>query len=163
MHLKTHFKVLFHSSKISKTIAHIIFLLNTRPYQELNKIGTITFGSTKLELHIFESIHKSWEKQLNKTKKGKPNSTAGPARQIRRPANTHWRVPKCGSAQASSRLSLSGWQGGPARQREKQGRKNGRWRSSSPVASPAKATALLCSSHSCASSGTLNGSYWHGY
>ena len=88
MHLKTHFKVLFYSSKISKTCAHIIFLLNTRTYQELNKIGTITFGSTKLELHIFESIHKSCEKQLNKTKKRKPNSTAGPTRRSRRPT-TH--------------------------------------------------------------------------
>ena len=37
----------------------MIFLLNTRHDQELNKIGTITFGSTKLELHIFESIHKT--------------------------------------------------------------------------------------------------------
>jgi len=59
MYPKTHFKVLFNSSRISKTCAHIIFLLNTRHDQELNKIGTITFGSTKLELHIFESIPKT--------------------------------------------------------------------------------------------------------
>ena len=59
MHLKTHFKVLFNSSKISKTNAHIIFLLNTRHDQELNKIGTIAFGPTKLELHIFEIVHQT--------------------------------------------------------------------------------------------------------
>ena len=68
MHLKTHFKVLINSSKISKTCAHIIFLLNTRHDQEPNKIITTSFGSIKLELHIFEMVHQNCEKQLNKTK-----------------------------------------------------------------------------------------------
>ena len=92
MYPKTHFKVLFNLARISKTCAHIIFLLNTRHDQELNKIGTITFGSTKLELHIFESIHKSCEKQLNKTKKenltlllGQPEGHGGPQLTLARP------------------------------------------------------------------------------
>ena len=62
MHLKTHFKVLFNSSKISKTCAHIIFLLNTRHDQELNKIETITFGSTKLELSNLQNWIQNWRK-----------------------------------------------------------------------------------------------------
>ena len=85
MHLKTHFKVLFNSSKISKTCAHIIFLLNTRHYQELNKIGTITFGSTKLDLHIFESCTQICETQNKQNQKGKPNQLLGQPKQLRRP------------------------------------------------------------------------------
>ena len=83
MHLKTHFKVLINSSKISKTGAHIIFLLNTRHDQEPNKIRTTSFGSIKLELPIFEMVHQNCEKQLNKTNKetislmlGRPEETA---------------------------------------------------------------------------------------
>ena len=73
MYQKTHFKVLINSSKISKTCAHIIFLLNTRHDQEPNKIRTTTFGSIKLELSIFEMVHQNCEKQLNKQNKIKPN------------------------------------------------------------------------------------------
>ena len=70
MHLKKHISksYLIHP-KISKTCAHLIFLLNTRHYQELNKIGTITFGSTKLDLHIFESCTQICEKQNKQNKK----------------------------------------------------------------------------------------------
>jgi hypothetical protein len=51
-------------------MAHIIFLIKTRHYQELNKIGTTVFGSTNQEIYIFESIHKSVKKnKRNKIQK----------------------------------------------------------------------------------------------
>jgi hypothetical protein len=43
-------------------MAHIIFLIKTIHYQELNKIGTAAFGSINQEIYIFESIHKSVRK-----------------------------------------------------------------------------------------------------
>ena len=50
MHLKTHFKFLFNSSKISTSYAHVIFFLNTRLHCESTKIWIRPFGSTHLEL-----------------------------------------------------------------------------------------------------------------
>ena len=50
MHLKTHFKFLFNSSKISTSCAHVIFFLNTRLHCEPTKIWITPFGSTHLEL-----------------------------------------------------------------------------------------------------------------
>ena len=50
MHLKTHFKFLFNSSKISTSYAHVIFLLNTRLPCESNKIWVTPFGSTNKEI-----------------------------------------------------------------------------------------------------------------
>ena len=107
MHLKTHFKVLFNSSKISKTCAHIIFLLNTRHYQELNKIGTITFGSTKLDLHIFESCTQICEKQNKQNKKenltsywASPNRSGGP--RLARVHSPETAQPRSGSLSATA-------------------------------------------------------------
>ena len=124
MHLKTHFKVLFNSSKISKTCAHIIFLLNTRHYQELNKIGTITFGSTKLDLHIFESCTQICEKQNKQNKKenlisywASPIGLGGPRLRAHTAQN--------GAAQLWFPRNSGGWQKGPARQRPKS---RARWR-----------------------------------
>ena len=54
MHLKTHFKFQFNSSRNSTTHAHIIFFLNTILHQDPNKIGTTQFGSTKLHLSFFK-------------------------------------------------------------------------------------------------------------
>ena len=50
MHLKTHFKSLFKSAKISTVSAKIIFLLNTTLPSEHYKIYFINLGATKLEI-----------------------------------------------------------------------------------------------------------------
>ena len=55
MHLKTHFKFLFNSSKTSTTSVHVILFLNTRLHHDPNKIGTTEFGSTKLEIQILQN------------------------------------------------------------------------------------------------------------
>jgi hypothetical protein len=44
-------------------MAYIIFLIKTRHYQKLKKIGTTAFGSTNQEIYIFESIPKSMKKE----------------------------------------------------------------------------------------------------
>jgi hypothetical protein len=47
-------------------MAYIIFLIKTRHYQKLNKIGTTIFGCTNQDIYIFESLH-------NYVKKNKRN------------------------------------------------------------------------------------------
>ena len=75
----------------------IIFLIETRHYHELNKIGITSFGSTIYEIHIFESIYKS-VKRIKQPENGKPNPTAGLARK-----NTAAREAGAGVAQNSTR------------------------------------------------------------
>ena len=48
--LKTHFKFLFNSSKISTSSAHVIFFLNTRLHYDSTKIRITRFGSTHKEI-----------------------------------------------------------------------------------------------------------------
>ena len=55
MRLKTHFKFLFNSSKISTSSVHVIFFLNTRLHHDPNKIGITPFGSTNLEIYILQN------------------------------------------------------------------------------------------------------------
>ena len=50
MHLKTHFKFLFNSSKISTSCAHVLFFLNTTLHCDSTKICLTPFGSTTLEI-----------------------------------------------------------------------------------------------------------------
>jgi len=50
MRLKTPFKFLFNSSKISTSSVHVIFLLNTRLHCDSTKIRITPFGSTKMEI-----------------------------------------------------------------------------------------------------------------
>ena len=50
MHLKTHFKFLFNSSKISTSCAHVLFFLNTTLYYNSTKICLTPFGSTTMEM-----------------------------------------------------------------------------------------------------------------
>ena len=50
MHLKTHFKFLFNSSKISTSCAHVQFFLNTTFYCDSTKICLTPFGSTIVEM-----------------------------------------------------------------------------------------------------------------
>ena len=63
----------------------IIFLIETRHYHELNKIGITSFGSTIYEIHIFESIYKSVKRIKTKnefesysTSWASPNRSDGP-------------------------------------------------------------------------------------
>ena len=64
MHSKTHLKFQFNSSINSTTSAHIIFFLNTTLHYESNKIGTIQFGSTKLEIQILQNNIQIWKFEL---------------------------------------------------------------------------------------------------
>ena len=50
MHLKTHFKFLFNSSKISTSCAHVLFFLNTTLHYDSTKICLTPFGSTTVEM-----------------------------------------------------------------------------------------------------------------
>jgi hypothetical protein len=52
-------------------MAHIIFLIKTRHYQELNKFGTTAFGSTNQEICIF-NLHTNLGKMIKENKIGKP-------------------------------------------------------------------------------------------
>ena len=159
MHLKTHFKVLFHSSKISKTCAHLIFLLNTRHDQEHNKIGSTQFGSTKLELHIFESCTQFCEKQNKQNQKQEINFATGPARTD--PAAREFALarPKTRRSPACSRRArqrLTGWTRASAREAGDGGRRR---RDSPSVASPARPTVPTGLPHPSGPRGTLIRSY----
>ena len=62
-------------------MAWIIFLIETRHYHELNKIGITSFGSTIYEIHIFESIYKSVKRIKTKNEfESYSTSWAGPNR-----------------------------------------------------------------------------------
>ena len=64
MHLKTHFKFLFNSSKISTSSAHILFFLNTRLHCDSTKIGITPFGSTKMEIQNSQNSIQIWTNAL---------------------------------------------------------------------------------------------------
>ena len=67
MHLKTHFKFLFYSSKISTSWAHVIIFLNTRLHCDSTKISLTPFGSTTLEIQKSQnSITKLHLKSIQK-------------------------------------------------------------------------------------------------
>ena len=55
MHLKTHFKFQFNSSKTSTTSVHVIFFLNTTLQYDPNKIGATQFGFIKLEIQFLQN------------------------------------------------------------------------------------------------------------
>ena len=60
MHLKTHFKFQFNSSKNYTTSVHVIFFLNTRLHYDPNKIRTTKFGFIKLEIQFLQNINPFW-------------------------------------------------------------------------------------------------------
>ena len=62
MHLKTHFKFPFKSSKNSTTKASIIFFINTTLLKEHYKIWFTNFGSPELNLSNFKDAHKTRNK-----------------------------------------------------------------------------------------------------
>ena len=64
MHLKTHFKFQFKSSRISTTSVHVIFFLNTKLHHDANKIVSTQFGSTNLEIYILQNSIKNWINEL---------------------------------------------------------------------------------------------------
>ena len=64
MHLKTHFKFQFKSSKNSTTSAHVIFLLNTTLHCDSTKISITPFGSTKLYIQILQNSIKMSTNEL---------------------------------------------------------------------------------------------------
>ena len=67
MYLKTHFKFLFNSSKISTTCAHVLFFLNTTLHCDSTKINLTPFGSTTLEIQKSQnSITKLHLKSIQK-------------------------------------------------------------------------------------------------
>ena len=67
MHLKTHFKFLFNSSKIYTTCAHVLFFLNTTLHCDSTKICLTPFGSTTLEIQKSQnSITKLHLKSIQK-------------------------------------------------------------------------------------------------
>ena len=64
MHLKTHFKFLFNSSKISTSSVHVIFFLNTTLQYDPTKIGITPFGSTNLEIQNSQNSIQNWKFEL---------------------------------------------------------------------------------------------------
>jgi len=116
-------------------------------------------NSTKLEPHhlnlptrryIFLKMYTNLWKRINK-QKWKPNPTAGPARRTRRPAKHALARPRTRRGPRWLPPARFRWQGDPARQRDRQGRKERRRRNSSPVTASVRPSVLWCSPHQCAS------------